>query len=261
MNCQNITFSTKQSQKRIEKAKCALPSIILKKILFFALYLLGAKFKAIALIVGIPEESGKTTINRVMKDGIFALSDRRQSTTKDILHTALPITQQIVYPTVSLEDECCIIIFGDVTHQVKIPLKNRVYLKSILLSLLQANMLSVNTVSSVLGITVAHCRELANRLINDDVTDVLVDKRKGQKKDFCVDQSVKAELIMHFSARTVTGHSTSSETLTELINTTMNTNISPRTIRWHLNKLGLIKIRRTLPELVESLKKSPDFAK
>ena len=142
-------------------------------------------------------------------------------------------------------------------HQLKIPQNHRVHLRSVLLSLLQANMLSVHTVSSVLGITAAHCRELSTKLINNGVTEVLVDKRKGQKHDFRVDLSVKAELIQHFAARSVTGYSTSSQALTELINDTQKTTVSSRTIRWHMNKLGLMKIKKTLPELVKTLKKTP----
>jgi hypothetical protein len=108
----------------------------------------------------------------------------------------------------------------------------------------------------VLGITEGHCRELSTKLANDGVTEVLIDKRKGQKQDFLVDLSVKAELIQHFAARAVTGHSISSQALTELINDAQNTAISSRTIRWHMNKLGLMKIKKTLPDLVENLKKN-----
>lgn len=38
MDCQNIIFSQKQSQKRIEKALQIIPSSALKKIFFFPLY-------------------------------------------------------------------------------------------------------------------------------------------------------------------------------------------------------------------------------
>jgi hypothetical protein len=264
MDCQNLAFSPKQSQKRIEKALRVLPTIVLKKILFFALYLLGARLKTIASFVDIPEKSGKTTIQRVLKDGINAFSDRRQAVNNDVRLIPSSKTPQVFHTSVLSEDDYCIIIseddyciiiFGDTNHQLKIPLKNRVYLKSVLLSFLQANLVSIHTVSSVLGITPAHCRELANRLLHEDLTEVLVDKRKGQKKDFRVDQSVKSELIQQFAARAITGHSISSYELTELINHAYNTNISPRTIRWHMNKLGLMKIKKTLPELVETLKK------
>jgi hypothetical protein len=258
MNCQNLTLSTKQSNKRIDKAKRNLPSIILKKLLFFALYLLGARFKTIASIVELPEESGKTTIHRVMNGGISAFNDRRQSNKNDVIQ--ITTTKQKIFQTsASSEDDYCIIIFGDTDHKLKIPLSNRVYLKSVLLSLLQAKILPASTVSSILGITIAHCRELAARLLNEDLIEVLVDKRKGQKKDFRVNQSVKAELIQNFAARAVTGHSISSNNLAELINNKNNTNISPRTIRWHMNKLGLMQIKKSLPELFQELKKNSKF--
>jgi len=253
MDCRNIVFSQKQSQKRIEKALRVLPSQQLKKISFFALYLLGARLNAIATLTELSKESGKTTISRVMRDGILAFRDRRQSAKIHGLQTPSPTDPQ---PSVLIEKDYCIITFDNMNHQLKIPQNHRVHLRSVLLSLLQANLLSVHTVSSVLGITSAHCRELSTKLINNGVTEVLVDKRKGQKHDFRVDLSVKAELIQHFAARSITGYSTSSQALTELINDTKKTTISSRTIRWHMNKLGLMKIKKTLPELVETLKKN-----
>lgn len=253
MNCQDIVFSQKQSQKRIEKALRVLPSQPLKKILFFALYLLGARLNEIATLVEIPEESGKTTISRVMRDGILAFGDRRQpAKTYGLQISSPPIPQA----SVLIEKDYCVITFGNMDHQLKIPQNHQVHIRSVLLSLLQANMLSVHAVSSVLGLTAAHCRDLSTNLINNGVIDVLVDKRKGQQHDFRVDLSVKAELIQHFAARAVTGYSTSSQALTELINGTKKTSISSRTIRWHMNKLGLMKIKKTLPELVNSLKKN-----
>jgi hypothetical protein len=67
---------------------------------------------------------------------------------------------------------------------------------------------------------------------------------------------VKAELIQQFAARAVTGYPTSSQALTKIINDTQKTAISPRTVRWHMNKLGLTQIKKTLPELFETLKKN-----
>jgi len=257
MDCQNLVFSQKQSQKRIEKALHIIPTQVLKKVLFFALHLLGARLNAIAALVEMPEESGKTIISRVMKDGMPAFRDRRQFANADELQIPPSQKQQAF---LLIEEGFCAITFGNTGHQLKIPQSHRVHLRSVLLSLLQANLLSVRTVSSVLGITAAHCRELSAKLATDGVTKVLIDKRKGQKQDFLVDQSVKAELILHFAARAVTGKSTSSQALTELINETQKKTISSRTIRWHMNKMGLIKIKKTLPKLVETLKKTPDPA-
>ncbi len=256
MDCQNIVFSPQQSQKRINKALRVLPPQALKKVLFFALYLLGAKLNTIANIVEMPKESVKTTINRVMKDGLSALRDRRQLAKTHELQ--LPILPQPPQVLALIEKGCCIITFGDTDHQLKIPQSHRIHLRSVLLSLQHANLLSVQAVSSILEISAAHCRELSNKLLNNGVAEVLIDRRKGQKQDILVDSSVKAELIQQFAARAVIGYSTSSQDLTEIINAAQNTNISSRTMRWHMNKLGLMKIRKTLPNLVETLKKTFD---
>jgi len=253
MNCQDIVFSQKQSQKRIDKALQVLSLQVLKKLSFFSLYLFGARLNVIASHVGMPEESGKTTINRVMRDGMPAFQDRRLSVKAYELQ--LPHTQGNKV-SVSIEGDYCIITFGDMNHQLKILRSHQVHLRSVLLSLLQANLLSVHTVSLVLNITAAHCRGLSAKLVESGVTKALIDKRKGQKQDFCVDSSVKAELIQHFAARAVTGHSISSQTLTDVINDIHKTAISSRTVRWHMNKLGLMKIKKTLPNLVGSFKKN-----
>lgn len=253
MDCQDIKFSQKLSQNRIEKTLRVIPTLTLKKVLFFSLYIFGAKLNEIADCIEMPKESGKTTINRVMRDGIPAFHDRRQSIKINNLQSPQSQNLQI---SLLMENDCCILIFGNNNQRLSIPLSHRVHLKSVLLSLLQANLLSVQTVSSALGITGSHCRALSIKLANEGVTEVLIDKRKGQKQDFLVDLSVKAELIQQFAARAVTGHSISSQALTELINDAQKTAISPRTIRWHMNKLGLMKIKKTLPDLVEALKKN-----
>jgi repressor of nif and glnA expression len=84
----------------------------------------------------------------------------------------------------------------------------------------------------------------------------LVDKRQGQNKDYLVDKTVKAELIQHFAAQSIVGRSTSSRALAELLNEQSQLDLSERTVRWHMNKLGLDLIKKTLPELVEALKKT-----
>ena len=199
----------------------------------------------------MPTESGKTTINRVMKDGLPAFHDRRKS----VLELPL-LDKQSYHTSVSVREDFCTIKFGKPGCQLQIPQSHRVHLRSVLLSLLHADLLSLQTVSSALGITKAHCRELSAKLIQGGVTQILIDKRKGQKQDFRVDLSTKAELIKHFAARAVTGHSISSQVLTQIINTNRKVSVSSRTIRWHMKKLGLVKIKKTLPELAEALKKN-----
>lgn len=254
MNCQDITFSPQQSQKRIKKALQILPSKVLNRILSFALYILGAKLNTIGSLMEMSEESVKTMISRVMKDGLPAFCDRRQSaeTFQSEISSTVPRTHQ---GSVTHNADYCEIHFENSKNRLIIPKSNPVQLKTVLLSLLQAKLLTVDTVSSVLGITPAHCRELSNQLMNHDVPEVLIDKRKGQRQDFRVNLEVKAELIQNFAARAISGYSVSSQALTAVINEHQEISISSRTIRWHMNKLGLMKIKKTLPDLVKALKK------
>ena len=251
MNCQTITFSQNQSQKRMRKVLQVMPVQALKKLLFFSLYVLGARLNTIASLVEMPTESGKTTIGRVMKDGLPAFHDRRKS----VYELPLP-DKQSEQTTVSIKKNDCVIKFGESGYQLQIPQSHRIHLRSVLLTLLQAGLLSVQSVSSVLGISRAHCRQLSKKLTQNGVTQTLIDKRKGQKQDFRVDLSIKSELIKHFAARAVTGHSISSQALTQVINNSLNISVASRTIRWHMNKMGLTKIKKALPELAETLKKT-----
>lgn len=255
MDCQNMVFSPKHSQNRIEKALQVLPELVVKKVLFFALHLLGARMNAIAHLIDMPEESGKTTINRILKDGIPALRDRRYSA--KACETQLPSTpSRESQVSVITEDGSCVITFENSNQQLKILQSHRVHLRSVILSLLQADLITMHTASTALGITIAHCRDLSEKLLNEGVKEVLIDKRKGQKYDLRVNPQVKAELVQQFAARSIAGYSVSSQTLTEILNDKLETTISPRTIRWHMKKLGLMDIKKTLPTLVESLKKT-----
>jgi hypothetical protein len=255
MDCQDLEFSPEQSQKRIDRALQVLPVQVLKKILVFSLYLLGVKRTAISSLMEMPEESVKTGISKVMKYGLSGFRDRRQFEKISAAQVSTPLEE--IQPSVLIEDKFCTISFGSMGQKLKILRKHRVHLRTVLLSLLDAGLLSIQSVSSALGITAAHCRELSEKLMQKGVADVLIDKRKGQMRDFRFGPSAKAELIQHFAARAVTGHPVSSQALAELINDSMEAAlpISARTVRWHMNKLGLTEIKQTLPELVNTLKK------
>ena len=259
MDCQSMVFSPKHSQKRIAKTLQILPKLVVKKVLFFALYLLGARMNAIALLVDMPEESGKTTISRILRGGIPALRDRRQSV-KTCETPLPPPSSREPQVSVTTEDGSCVITFTNSSQQLRILQSHRVHLKSVILSLLQADLITINTASTTLGITVAHCRDLSEKLRHEGVTEGLVDKRKGQKHDLRVNPQVKAELVQQFAARSIAGYSVSSEVLTEIINNNQKTTVSSRTIRWHMNKLGLMSIKKTLPKLIEALKKTAEHS-
>ncbi len=255
MNCQDMVFSPSHSNNRIEKILQVLPELVLKKMLFFSLYLLGAKTSTIASVVGMPEESGKTVVKRILKGGLPALGDRRTSTKayeQQLLHPAVPC-QQV---SVIAEGDSCLITFFDSDQQVKILRKNRIHLRSVILTLLQAGLISAQTASSELGLTAAHCLDISEKLLNEDVPEVLLDKRKGQTNDLLVDPQMKAELVRQFAARSIAGYSVSGKALAEAVNDNLETAISDRAVRWHMKKLGLMEMKKSLPKLVKSLKKT-----
>ena len=253
MDCRNIEFSPEKSQERINKALQVFPHRVLMCILGFTLHLLGAKRKVVAKLVGMPEESVKTMVRIVCRDGFPALRDRRLSRTP-LVATASPSQPQII---VQQDNEGWLVEFGLNGNRLRIPFSHRVQARTVVLSLLNAGALSVPQSAAVLGICDAHCRELARKLASHDVTDALVDKREGQKQDFRVGSEQKAELIQQLAARAMTGHDTSSVVLAEQVNEQTGVDVSARTIRWHIQHLGLSGIRKSLPQLVETLKKTP----
>ncbi len=251
MDCQDIGFSPEKSQERIDRALVVFDATVLDRILTLGLHLQGARRTEIASLVKRPEESVKTSIRVLLRDGLPALQDRRGSDVGRVVNR--PVRSLTV--STRREGECQIVDFGVPGKELRIPAQHKVQLRTVLLSFLNSGLLSVQDTAMALGISEGHCRELGGQLASADVEEALIDKRLGQTQDYRVGPAEKAELIQQFAARAVLGLSTSSETLVELVNQQAATTVSARTIRWHMKKLGLPAIRETLPELVEAQKK------
>ena len=258
MDCRNIEFSAEKSQQRLERYLRVFNPELLDRILAFALYLLGVKRQAVAGLVGMPEDSVKTMLRTIQRDGFPALRDRRYSEEKSHLSQPMPTGEARV--SLRVDGEYCVVDFGMAKKQIRILLDHKIHLRTLLLSLCHCGLLTANDVSSVLGITTAHCRELARRLATQDVVATLIDQRQGQQQDYLVGAEVKAQIIKHFAALAVTGRSTSGDSLAQSLNEANEISLSARTIRWHMNKLGLNKIKKTLPALVNSLKKTAEHS-
>ncbi len=254
MDCRQVAFSPEKSQERIHKALQMFPGKSLMRVLAFALHLLGARRKEVAALVDIPEESVKTLLRLVLRDGFSALRDRRLSAAAPNAVVAPPSLPQI---SVRRDDGGWIVEFGLQGEALSIPASHPVQARTVVLSLLNAGALLAQQCASALGISAAHCRELAHKLVSHDVAQSLLDKRVGQRRDYRVGPRQKAEIIQQLTARAVTGHSTSSDVLAEQVNERTQAGLSARTVRWHIRHLGLASIRETLPQLVETLKKTP----
>ena len=252
INCQSLEFSPEFSKQRFEQAKRIFGTSVLMRILCFALYLLGAKRSKIASALEIPFESLKTTLRVLSRDGLCALEDRRRSQS-----TFLPMANSINPFKVNLCKDAnhFVIKFLPTGVDIKIALNNIVQAKTLFLSLFNADLLSASDVSEVLGQTSSHVRELAKKLEQEDVLG-LINKQRGQIKNYRMTPEAEVLLIQQFAAHAVAGKSTSSLVLAQELNKEAKVNISDRTVRVHTKKLRLATIAKSLPQLVDTIKKN-----
>lgn len=260
MDIQDIVFSPIRSDERIEKALKVLGPRLLYRFLALTLYLLGAQVNVIAGRTKMPQETVKTLVRQVMKDGFPALRDRRRKSSEDKwFKPAEPSETDIPHGdmrvTARTEGEYCVIDMGGHGNALKIPSKNNVQLRTVVLSFHQAKLLSTKNAASVLNVTVSHLLQLSKKLHSDDVYEALVPKQHLNRSDRLVGSKEKTALIAEFVARTLTGHQVDSQALAQVLSEKQQLTIASRTIRKHMNKLGLRDIGETLPELLEQYKK------
>jgi hypothetical protein len=252
MDCRDVVFSASKSEARIASALKVFPEKLLMRLLAFTLHLLGARRQVVAQLVGMPEESVKTVARVVTRDGFAALRDRRQSEAKLVADSVPEAPSVSVYQ----EGDKYVVEFGNSETALRIPVAFQIQARTVLLSLLNAELLSTEEVAEALDIHVTHCRELARKLASSDVDEVLVDKRRGLKQDYLFTSDVKSELIQQFALNAVSGRPTSGRAIAEDLEARCAIELSPRSVRLHLGKLGLSRIADSLPELIELEKKT-----
>ncbi len=252
INCQSLEFSPELSKRRFEQAGRIFGISVLNRILCFALYLLGAKRSKIASVLEMPLESLITTLRVLSRDGLCALEDRRRSRS-----AFLPMANNTNMFSINLCKDAnhFVVKFLPTGVDIKIPHNNIVQAKTLFLSMLNSGLLSAKDVGVVLELTSSHVRELANKLEKEDVLG-LINKQRGQIKNYRMTPEAEVLLIQQFAAHAVTGKPTSSLVLAQELNKKVNINISDRTVRVHTKKLRLATIAESLPQLVDTLKKN-----
>lgn len=251
-NCQiNLDFSKSHSDKRLEKAYESFGVNIIKRIVGFTLFLLGAKREDIAQYLQIPMGTFLSFLTRTDRYGLLAFEDRRKSPSIKVVKTEAPLKISL-----GVTEQNVIIQLSSNNQSIIISRKNLLQCKVVLLTFLKNGLLSAKEVSEVVGFSVRHTRDL-NAKMHDEDAYCLIDKRKGQLQDHRFTPEVKAELIQQVAANAVTGKPTSSHVISKQINERCNLTLPDRSIRLHMKKLGLPKISKSLPTLVEALKKTP----
>ena len=249
-----ITFSNSQSQKRIEAATTILGKAVVNRLLAFVLFLMGAKRRDIAEALGIPVGTLLSLLNRIRAVGLPALEDRRarQST----FQFQPPLNRQRPKLVLINRPEEVVIDFGD-RQLIAMATTNRIQLKTVLLTLLDNDLLTSAEVAQVLGYSADHTKRLARQLRQKD-ENCLLDKRRGQLIDYRMTPKIKAELIQQFVVDVVSGGNTTSQQITAELDDRCELELSERTVRQHIAKLGLPAIKSSLPKLLSAVKKTPD---
>jgi len=251
IDCQNLIFSYQLSENRINQAQKIFGIVVVQRLLCFALYLLGLTRKAIGQSLEIPSETAKSIIKAINRNGLSSLEDRRRHFST-FLPKALPEPPPI---TLRKKGDNIIVNFGMSDRYLKLSRHDPLQLKTVLLSMLNNGLLSNREVAAAIKLSPSHTATLARRL-KEQGSRSLIDHRQGQKQDYRVTANVKAELIQQFAVDVITSGRTSSKAISAVLKKRCDIDVPDRTVRHHVARMGLGKIKRSLPELVGAVKKT-----
>lgn len=252
IDCQNLVFSTQLSENRMNQAWQLIGPSVIQRVLCYGLYLLGVNRKAVGQVLSIPAETAKSIIKAINRDGLVAFEDRRRQFST-FLPQASPQPEPI---TLRKEENHIVVDFGRGERILKISQEDPLQMKTVLLSMLNSGLLTKLQVAEALELSPSHIATLASRLREQGALS-LVDQRQGQKQEYRVPREVKAELIQQFAIDVITSGRTSGSKISDELKQRCNITIPSRTVRYHLGRMGLGKIKQSLPQLVSTVKKTP----
>lgn len=235
IDCRTLSFSPDLSSNRFSKAQLIFGEKVLKKIIVFCLYILGVHRTEISKAVKIPENTVRTMLKTFLKDGFVAFFDRRKK--------RIDMSSKLNDKPVNKND----IKINELNDRYQISInqtnifiskKNKHQFKAMLLTFAENGFLSKTHVGKLLNISSSHVGYLIKNMCENDLI-CLIDKRRGQQKDYIFNPEVKSELIVQFAVNAATGKSTSSPVLTNDLEQRTSYKLSQRSIRYHINNLGL----------------------
>ncbi len=247
--------SPDQCQRRIEAARDALGEGVLVRLLAFALFLLGANRRAISKGLGLPQPTLTSLTERVLRDGLPALEDRRCKSSTFLPHDP---SGRKLEPKLLIEPEELVVQLDD-EGRIALSRQDPILCRTVLLTMLESGLLAADEVAGALGLSSERVRQLRAKLIEGGV-EALTDQRRGHQRDYTATPEVKAELIQQYVLNLQTGASTASQQIKNDLSERCNISLASRTVRQHVVKLGLRQIRHSLPELLARAKKTPDPA-
>ena len=236
IDCRDLIFSPDLSSNRLSKAKLIFGEKVLERMIVFCLYILGVQRSAISRAVGLPENTVRTMIKKILNNGFVAFVNRAGK--------EFNIFKNYNKKSASKADSAEIHELSD-KYQITInqadifiSKSNRQQFKAILLTLAENGFVSNTEIGKLLDISSSHVGYLIKKVSENDLIS-LIDKRRGQQKDYVFTPEVKSELIVQFAVNAATGKSTSSPVLTNDLEQRTSYKLSERSIRYQINNLGL----------------------
>lgn len=250
INCQNIIFSEKLSSDRISVANNFFGEKVVKKILAFSLFVLGVKRTQISEILNMPLDTIKSSIKTLYSDGINAFEDRRQSKS-----SFLPVDKKSDISIATVIDNEILKLVIAPNINIQIPLKNKLQLRTFILTMLNNEIIKPKQAAQILNLSTVQTNNLAQQIKVEDIH-CLLDKRTGQKKNYKITPEISAEIIQQYALDCISKQRTSGRIISNELEQRCNLKLSERTIRYHINNLGLLNIKKSLPKLYKDLKKN-----
>ena len=250
-----ISFSQPLAKRRIEQATELFGAKTINRIMAISLFLLGGNREQISKFLGFSIGTMFSFLTRFHSFGVHAFIDQREkpkvANTEDREIKKAPIGLEFVFG-----EQKKVFCIPSAKWKLTVNSSNHLQFKTLVLSFMNSGVLTAKQASEQLRLSERHVRELGKNLEKDDI-ESLIDKRQGQQKNYVFSEEIQAELIQQFTANIITKRSTSSSEITKQVNEACSSTLSDRTVREYVSKLGLSKIKESLPELLNTLKKTP----
>jgi len=246
MNCESLSFSQKLSEQRISQAETLLSKKIVRKILAYALFLLGVNRSSISTFLNMAPGSIRSLVLAMKLRGLAGVEDQRRKTS-----SFKPPRPEQIAPTLEADASGLKVDFNVGNLLLRIPKSNPIQKRVVLLSLANNGLLEHSTVAAALGLSIDRTGKLARTLEQEDVKGIL-----DQRQDYRFTPQKKAELIQQFVIEAVAQRPTGGEQLAKKLEERCQLSLSPKSILSHLSRLGLSSIKDSLPEHLAEVKKN-----
>jgi hypothetical protein len=249
LDCRKLDFSPKLAAARIEAAEAVFGERVLKRMVAFTLFILGVNRARIAEVLSMPPGTVRSLIRRLLGTGVDGFVDHR---CKAVPEAAVRQTEPPPAMRVHAEPEAepLVVVGGE----LQLPKGNPIQRKVVLLSLIGEGLLSAEDVAPVLGLSASHVRRLHRDLMASDV-EAVIDKRRGQLRDYRVDSDLKGQMIVQFVLELAECGRASSGAVARRLGLNCNEHVPERTVRHHLSRMGLTLVRESLVAGLRDIKR------